>query len=369
MKNKVLILIVATFFLSCSEDSTTPEKNVFTVSGYLMYDDKPLSSATISLDEKINYTTTSESDGSFKIADVPKGEYNLKIEKTFDNGSFLSKSTNLEVNDDVILDQFKLPLGVFLYDATNIIYSQATITWSATEANDFREYKLFRNLTSGLDENTGTLVHVSTSINDTTYIDNSLDPLTEYYYRVYLMNDYGKLGGSNIIKLTTENTSLILNGDFEEIGQDSLPTFWNFRSNEEIFKVISDGQAHSGKNYLLINPMKYVYDLSWGSLQYCVSYNNLLPSTEYILSFWYYVEDLVGKSTLFVEFNPEQEIFLWDSITNEQEGQWLKYERKFTVPADISEDYYLRFEVQVNIPYNQESYKIRIDDVSLNKVD
>ena len=368
MNKIILMLILGSFFLSCSEKSTNPEQTEFSLSGNLIHDNKSLSNATVSLDNKINFTTTSNSDGRFTINNIPKGEYNLIIEKTFDNGSFLEKSTVVEVNSDVDLKEIKLPLGVYMYEPKNLTSSEVTILWSPTEANDFREYKLFRNTTSGIDENNGTLVHVSTTINDTSFVDTNLNPLSDYFYRVYIMNEFGKLGGSNIVKITTSNNSLIENGDFEEVGVDSLPTKWDFRNNLDIFDVISDGEAYSGQNYLLINPNRYVYDLSWGSLQYRVPYTNLVPDSQYSIEFWYYIDELNGNAELFVEFNPEQSTSIWDRITNQQQYEWLQYERSFTVPSNISEDYYLRFEVRVNIPYNNEPYIVRIDNVSITKI-
>ncbi len=369
MRNLLLILFVIIFIVSCNEKSTNPESNLFKVAGKVIYKNKPVENATISLNELQNYTTQSDVNGNFQITNVPKASYNLKVQKIFENGSYLSKSSTLEVNNDIYLDALRLPTGVTLYEAKNVTASEASISWSPTDANDFREYKLFRHVSSGIDENTGTLVHVSTSIVDTIFKDSKLEPLKDYYYRVYTMNEYGKLGGSNICKLTTQNNNLIQNGDFEEVGIDSLPTTWDFRSNKDIFKIIIGNQAHSGNNYLLINPTRYVYDSSWGSLQYLVPYTNLISGSQYTISFWYYVEELAGNSELFIEFDEEQSTFIWDSITNQQTGVWKKYERTFTAPLNISSDYFLRFEVHVNLPYNQEPWKMRIDDVSLFKKD
>jgi len=75
--------------------------------------------------------------------------------------------------------------------------------------NNFYEYKIYRHYHTGLDENTGTLIHVSTSADDTIFNDIGTDleygltPATTYYYRVYINNNFGRLGGSNIIGVTT----------------------------------------------------------------------------------------------------------------------------------------------------------------------
>ena len=161
MKNILFIISSVVFIISCTEKSTNPDSDLFKVSGKLIYNNKPLENATISLNDAVNYTTLSNINGDFQITKVPKGKYNFKIQKTFENGSFLSKTSSLEVNNDTNMDALLLPKGITIYPAKNITSSSAIISWSASNANDFREYKLYRHTTSGIDETTGTLVNVS----------------------------------------------------------------------------------------------------------------------------------------------------------------------------------------------------------------
>ncbi|AFN73826.1 hypothetical protein MROS_0583 [Melioribacter roseus P3M-2] len=361
------MIVFLALFVSCNEKGTNHETKSFKVSGKILYKNKPLENATVSLNDMLNFTTQSDVNGNFQIDNVPQDSYNLKVQKTFENGSYLSTNSTLEVNNDIYLNALRLPTGVTLYPAQNVTDSEALISWSPTDANDFREYKLFRHTSPGIDENTGSLIYVSTSINDTIFTDINLEPLKTYYYRIYLMNEYGKLGGSNIISIVTENRNIISNGDFEEVGNDSLPTEWIFRDNKDIYKLVQSDESYSGNNYLLINPTRYVYDLSWGSLRYRVPYTELVSGSQYTISFWYFVEELEGNSQLMIEFKPEQLTFIFDTITGEEKGIWKKYERTFTAPSNIFSDYYLEFETQVNIPYNNELWKVRIDDVSLIK--
>ena len=89
-----------------------------------------------------------------------------------EDGTFIERATDISVFADVFLDALRLPKAVFCYDPTNVSANSATISWSATDAADFREYKLFRHTTSGQDETTGELVHVATEIQDTVFTDN-----------------------------------------------------------------------------------------------------------------------------------------------------------------------------------------------------
>ena len=86
----------------------------------------------------------------------------------------------------MIIESLILPKGVQIFEPENIGPNSMEIKWSATDANDFREYKLYRHISSGLDETTGTLVHVSTAISDTQFTDQGVNPVTTYYYRVIL---------------------------------------------------------------------------------------------------------------------------------------------------------------------------------------
>ena len=63
-----------------------------------------------------------------------------------------------------------------------------------------------------MDESTGTLLNIVTDINDTILTVNegdfwwggsTLTPNTTYYFRVFVMNSYGRISGSNIRGVTT----------------------------------------------------------------------------------------------------------------------------------------------------------------------
>jgi len=256
MKNIYFILTFCFLFMnSCSEMSSDPD-NLFSVSGYVFYNDLPAVDITASIDDKANYTVQTNESGHFEINDVTEGNHQLKLYKLFDDTShyaysFSERSYDLSVNNDVNLDYLKLPKAVRLYEPVIINANTIQIIWSPSDVDDFREYKIFRHNTSGLDETTGELVHISTSINDTTYIDNNLHTLSTFYYRVYVMNDYGRLGGSNIVSATTLNANLFPDGGFEEI--NSLNTYWIIVWNPE-HAELDDSIKYAGNYSLHLTP-------------------------------------------------------------------------------------------------------------------
>ena len=215
---KIGFLLFAILLLSCSKNPT--KSNGYDISGTISNTEGPVINAKISIDETANWTEYTDYNGHFKITGVTEGEHSLKIEK-IDNDMYIEKTNTLQVSDDLVLNSLKLPIPVAIHDIKNITVSEVTIEWNSTDAEDFREYKLFRNTTPGLDENTGELIYVSTSRMDTSYKDTNLVSGLTYYYRVYLMNDYGRIGGSNIIKAKTKIGNLIPDGGFEIPGSIS----------------------------------------------------------------------------------------------------------------------------------------------------
>jgi len=189
----LIVFLILSVIFSCKKNNTDPTKS-YSVSGKIISDSKPIENATVSLNDKINFTTQSNSEGDFIINDVPEGEYTLNIEKTQPDGSYIKKSSDISVLNNINFESLLLPKGVKLSNPFDVTSTTMHLSWSPTDANDFREYKLYSHTTSGLDENTGTLVHVATAINDTQFTVTNLNPLTDYFFRVYIMNEFGKLG-------------------------------------------------------------------------------------------------------------------------------------------------------------------------------
>jgi len=335
-----VFLIILSILISCKENSTESEK-FHKVSGTVIYNNVPMENATISLDRMINFTTTSNSSGYFEINNVPEDNYTLYAEKTFSNGSFIELGSEILVYDDVILNSLRLPKAVSMFDPINISSISLKLNWSTSDANDFREYKLYRHATSGLDETTGELIHVSTTINDTSFIDDSLDPLTEYFYRVYVMNDFGRLGGSNIVSAVTENQNLIWNGDFEL--NEPLFTWWDDSTGSI---SLTNSIFVSGKYSLYIyartdtNPIQHLNIL--GSLSkglYGGKSVNILPGRKYRLSGWIKTAGECGReSTHLWDGKAFVNIYFYHGydyhIKVQEDQDWTYLEKEFYAPTE-----------------------------------
>lgn len=366
MKTLFGLIIISLALISCNEKISEPE-GYFIVSGKVIYNNSVMPNAQVSLDKKANYSAVTDSEGNFSIENVPKGNYELTISKNLEDGSFTEINQQIAVTGDLTFSELLLPRAVHLYPLQNVTSSSTEIFWSPTDAIDFREYKLYRHTTPGLDETTGTLIYVATSINDTSFIDSDLFESTIYYYRVYVMNEFGKLGGSNIVSSKTLLKNLIKNGDFELFNSSNRPIDW--LTTTDVF-FVSNQNVQNGNYCLRGERNSYLVELGPpASLRQYIPYTSIIPGKQYTFSFYYKVDNLAGNSTLKVALGRNVQdaysIFYYDIDGNTPEG-WQNYSFTFTAPQ-LTEDIVLSCYVQVNIPYNGEPWLMWLDNFELKR--
>ena len=341
---RIFTLLIFITFLSCTDESTGPQ-TLFSVSGYVYYSGLPAENVTVSIDGKYNYTVKTGSDGHFNISGVNSGEHQLNIRSVLqtmyksadDTTGFTEKTIDISVYENLVLNNLKLPKAVKLFEAKDITESSASISWSPTDDADFREYKLYRHSTSGLDETTGTLAHVSTSLLDTLFIDEDLNPNEKYFYRVFVMNEYGRIGGSNIIHFQTSNVQLIQNSGFEELSVD-VPKYWelvpNTFGNPNNYIQIETSEVFEGNNSL-----KFHHAEESGCWEMWISQdldkNFLIAGAAYRLSFAFKA-DFTGQVGFdLIIRNPD--VDQWNTVLMniESVNEWFEHSYEFGLPDDI----------------------------------
>ncbi len=217
--------------LICSCNEEKPQSNNSTIRGVVISNNRPVEGAHVTIDSIQNWSTISAVDGSFQIDNITSGRHSLYISQGDQRSDFRQKEYEIYVDQsNTDLEYLLLPKRVILNDPVNISSTSMGLTWSETDASDFYEYKLFRHNSPGLDENTGVLVYVSTIPEDTTFIDEGLIVSNDYYYRVFVMNQFGRLGGSNIVNSKTLTSNLIPGGSFEDL--KSFETNWSFSNTQ-----------------------------------------------------------------------------------------------------------------------------------------
>ena len=275
----IYLLIVLLAVLGCSKKEEN--EGIYSVSGYLKSNGAGIENITVDIDGLEQYKTKSNAEGYFIINNVPTGSHALNTQNNNNDGSFIQKSFDILVNADLIFEELLLPNPVLIIPIElDSLNNLATIKWNKSHAEDFREYKLYSHSTSGLDETTGTLEHVTINANDTVK-EIQLDNFTERYFRVFVLNDYGQLGGSNIEGINSINRNQLIGGDFEN--QSLFSEQWTIISGTvNIIDSISFNGTHCLLMQNTITPTPFHSEVSTIEIPI-----ELIADKEYEVSFWY----------------------------------------------------------------------------------
>ena len=196
-----------------------------------------------------------------------------------------------------------------------------------------------------------------------------LNPLTTYYFRVYVMNDYGHLGGSNIVSSTTFNQNIILNGSFEEMSS-SFPDNWNTWGPNGKF-VSSSEYAQDGSKSIKVQLALGDWGVnSWGLYQQ-IDPNDFEQGKTYRISFWCKTDTLEEHESISCRFSKNN---YWNgndvlsALYGFVEGPLSASD---WIPLEIPSNYFLIFDLiragtsgyTFELPMNS-----WIDNVSIEKV-
>lgn len=191
------------------------------------------------------------------------------------------------------------------------------------------------------------------------------------------MNDYGRLGGSNIVSSATLNRNVILNGSFEEISS-VFPDNWSTWGPSGKF-VSNSEYAQEGSKSIKIQLALEDWGLnSWGLYQQ-IDPNNFEQGRTYRISFWCKTDTLEEYESISCRFTKNN---YWDgneviaSLHSFVEGprtasDWQDFSFTLTIPSVIPSNYFLTFDLIragtmgyiFELPMNS-----WIDNVSIEKI-
>lgn len=254
------------------EPSVQPRsESGFAVSGVVKQSGKPVEGAEVRLLGEHGLSVFSDAKGRFSLSGVPAGAIELVATHGDPAGANIERHLELDVVKDLVLPDVRLPSPVIL-DPLQVSEGSISLSWSATDAEDFREYKLYRHAGSGLDESTGELIFVSTEVEATSFVDNGAEGSREYFYRVFVMNETGRLGGSNVVSDVSLAESILENGGFEASDGDEFVADWSRVENNEGTIDRDTEQVHGGNSsvrFTMSNSWEYwiTGDLLDASLQ------------------------------------------------------------------------------------------------------
>lgn len=373
MINFLNLLFISVLF-SCSSST---DSDSYTLNGTLLVQDKPLTNASVQVDDNLNWKTTTDESGGFEINGLTEGEHTLYASKVEDNDQLVSIESSVNLNQtSTNLGEIKLPIPPVMYaiDSANTTYEKVHLRWSQASGSEFREYKVYRKDDPGLDQDTGELVFVSTSKEDTSFIDTPASSGTNYFYRVYVLSDYGKLGGSNLVNIQVPAKNLIQNPSFEESTDGIRPDIWKdgiMTTNEgNITDIFLDSLNVVSGNYsgrLVFNPeylQGYTGDIK---ITQMVSRYEFEIGKEYEFSVWLKTGDL-KLYLYFIEGYPYGNWWL-QPLGNDpiaKNTDWKKYSKKF-----IADENNLHIDLEVAFMFDNsqtEPAYAWIDDISIKKV-
>lgn len=366
-----LVLFCCVIFLgySCTEP-IAEDSDTHSVSGTVYYAGSPSIGVQVSLDQSLSHITVTDQSGYFRLDNVPEGSHEIRLSKLFEGGSYTSRSETIVVATDVYLSYLMLPKAVFLQEITTTTHNSVEISWTSTDATDFREYKLYHHTTSGLDENTGLLVHVSTAVDDTFFVDEGLIPDQQYFYRVYVMNEYGRLGGSNIISTTTTQFNLIKNGDFENFNLNTFrPDDWDVYLSAGQFPFLVDSVDVKSGRYCLKAELDTSNNFD-NMLFQLISPIDLIPGRKYEFSLFFRSNALIQWQDLRATLHDTNwDDWLFNALILKGPGvnpDWQLYAIQFMVPLSFPS---IQYRLTFNFWTEQQQMTVWLDNISLMTID
>ncbi len=367
------ILLLAATIISCRNSTPTDSQSgTNKVSGTLVVDGKPLDAASVQIDEVLNWRAATDSSGDFEIQNVTSGMHTFNASKTMSTGEVVKQTAQITVgNSTTDLGEIQLPQPSHLepLDSGSMTSNGVQLRWSQSNDVDFREYKLYRKTDAGLDETTGELIYVATSIPDTQYVDDTYSGGLTYYYRVFILSAYGKMGGSNMVNIKTPPPNYVINGGFEESSGGVLPDSWTYISPDNAqtyIQVTSD--EHSEGSYSLHVSLVDSSDNQYGQMyegfiRQTISTLNLPKNRQYRFSAR--AKSHKGKPAIYlVVGDPFAGNSIYTSLQTSSGADWVQYSATFTLSEGTNsvDVFVAAFEE------NREDYQIDswVDDVRLS---
>lgn len=210
MKTKFILFLLTLILLNaCLFIDDTYE-----IKGRILYNGSPCQGVEISLYDTNDYRRgfyTTDSTGNFRFNIHPDyGEnYWMRAIKTESYSSCIIKTDSINISSDLQLPDIKLEktlnLSCMSY-VTDMYNTGIELKWTSYKGDNFKEYRVFKSLDNGLGDNelfdnNGSIIKICNAVSDTVFIDKNAFPLILNYYRVDVLDGFGKIGQSNIINV------------------------------------------------------------------------------------------------------------------------------------------------------------------------
>ncbi len=118
---------------------------------------------------------------------------------TVDDGGLTTRGNEVEAQT-----KNEAPTAVALSDPTAVSASRIALDWSESEELDFQAYRIYGNETGAVSEEDPLLAEI-TDIHQVYWDDSGLEENTEYFYRVFVVDQGGLTARSNEVSARTKN--------------------------------------------------------------------------------------------------------------------------------------------------------------------
>jgi hypothetical protein len=356
----LLSLLLLVLLSGCAEEGTDPSTGGYKVTGSVVTASGPQQDASVSIDAVLNWTTTTDAQGRYEVQGVTGGTHTIVVAKAGTDGGFTERTATIVVQGDLALQSLQLPLPVILEAPAEVSSSQLRLVWHPTDAADFREYKLFRKTNAGLDETTGELTFVSTFRAETTFVDASTLVGQTYYYRLYVMNDVGRLGGSNLVSKEVAVRNLIPDGSFESPA--SFARYWSYSTTRQDIAVTVDSSVSHSARYSL--HVSFTYSINGTAVPVnLIGPIRLRPNVLYKLSYFLKVKGRRNNTDdLFVNVNQQGVsvstaaiVANRDHSVGDVDADWAEWSQTFLVTSDTP----------ISVVFIANNENVWLDDITL----
>jgi fibronectin type 3 domain-containing protein len=141
---------------------------------------------------------------------IYEADYNVANNLEFNNAAVWANFTDqaennaspVQARENMTVLRAPDSITIFSITAPRGFFDRLELYWSASNADDFAQYQIFRSESANVDSNdflAGTLGSAAM----TTFIDTGLTENTTYYYRVFVVDNSGLRTGSNEVHATT----------------------------------------------------------------------------------------------------------------------------------------------------------------------
>lgn len=179
-------------------------------------------------------------------------DYLVPVGVTVNNGQLTGNFTDAAGNSATPatsltpLNIKAVPVPVQLTTVDALSSFQINLVWSASVGSDFASYRVYRDLSSSVDENS-TLIMTLSNKSTTTYTDTLDLASTTYYYRVYVVDNSGLSSGSNVSSAATMTNTppLAVNAAVALFDSTSASLTWTRNDDDdfESYRIFRDTTA------------------------------------------------------------------------------------------------------------------------------